>query len=74
MLDDNSSSELKPYRILMHKLSTPPTSTASTRPWLIHLAADAKTFALDEQAVLIVIDGPSSPVAAETKAPGACRL
>jgi hypothetical protein len=48
---DTSSSDLKPYSVVMHRLSTPPTTAASTTPSSIIRAAAAKTLALDEQAV-----------------------
>ena len=48
---DTSSSDLKPYSVVMHRLSTPPTTAASMTPSSIIRAAAAKTLALDEQAV-----------------------
>ena len=42
---------MKPNRTLPHKVSTPPTMAASTRPSRIIRSAVANTLALDEQAV-----------------------
>jgi hypothetical protein len=45
---------------MKHKLSTPPTTTASHKPAVIQRDALAKTLALDEQAVEIDAIGPRS--------------
>ena len=47
---DSTSSELKPHSVVRHRESTPPTTTASTRPASIIRQAEAKTLPLDEQA------------------------
>ena len=50
----------------MHRLSTPPTTAASTMPASIIRAAAANTLALDEQAVETTYAGPCKPSAART--------
>jgi hypothetical protein len=57
---------------LRHKLSTPPTTTASLSPHASQRVALAKTFALDEQAVLIVMAGPVMPSCRATNAEVEC--
>src|SRR6478672_3993607 len=55
-----SPSELKPYSVVRHSESTPPTMAASIRPAAIMRRADANTLALDEQADDTAAAGPSS--------------
>ena len=64
---ESSSSELKPYSVVRHSESTPPTMAASIRPAAIMRAAEANTLALDEQAVETTTAGPSRPKAVRTK-------
>ena len=64
---DMSCSELKPYSVVRHRLSTPPTTAASQMPAAIARRAAAKTFALDEQAVEIASAGPCKPEPRATK-------
>ena len=71
---DTSPSELKPNSTLPHRVSTPPTSAASTTPAWISRAACANTFALDEHAVATVTHGPRRPVACCTKPPSECGV
>ena len=71
---DTSSSELKPNSTLPHSVSTPPTTAASTRPRRISRSAEAKTLALDEQAVEIVSAGPSRPSASCTNIASECGV
>src|SRR6202040_153695 len=59
-LRDSSSNESNPYRIVSPRLSTPPTTAASQNPASMNRAAVANTFALEEQAVEMTIDGPFS--------------
>ena len=56
-----SSSEAKPYSVVRHSESTPPTSAASSVPSSIWRAAAANTLALDEQAVEMVVAMPAMP-------------
>ena len=56
---DTRPSELKPYSTLSHSVSTPPTIAASASPLRISRSACANTFALDEQAVATVTEGPA---------------
>ena len=71
---DTSSSELKPNSTLPHSVSTPPTTAASTRPRRISRSAEAKTLALDEQAVEMVSAGPSRPSASCTNIASECGV
>src|SRR6476659_10185458 len=73
-LADTSPSELNPYSTLLHNVSTPPTTAASTTPASISRAACANTLALDEQAVATVTQGPRNPVASCTKSPSECGV
>ena len=50
----------------MHRLSTPPTTAASTQPASIMRCAVANTLALDEQAVDTTWAGPVKASAART--------
>ena len=68
MSGDSSSSELNPYSVVKHRLSTPPTSAASTSPVASNRAALANTFALDEQAVDTTHVGPRRASACATNA------
>ena len=53
-----SSRELKPYSVVRHSESTPPTTAASMMLAAIIRCAEAKTLALDEQAEEMVATGP----------------
>ena len=57
---DSSSSELKPYSVVRHSESTPPTTAASINPASIMRRAEPNTFAPDEHADEIAIAGPRS--------------
>jgi len=57
---DSSSSERKPYSVVRHRLSTPPTTAASQIPASIRRCACANTLALEAQALETVAAGPSS--------------
>ena len=56
-----SSSEAKPYSVVRHSESTPPTSAASMVPSASWRAAAANTLALDEHAVEMVAAMPVMP-------------
>ena len=71
---DTSSSELKPNNTLSHSVSVPPTTAASTRPRRIIRSALANTFALDEQAVATVRQGPSRSKTVATKPASECGV
>ncbi len=55
---ETSCSALKPYSVMLHSESTPPTTAASQRPDWIRRLALAKTLALEEQAVEMTKAGP----------------
>src|SRR3954470_2588327 len=55
---ESAPSELNPYSVVRHRLSTPPTTAASHSPASIMRAALPNAFALDEQAVDMAIAGP----------------
>ncbi len=65
--DDTSSSERKPYSVVRHSESTPPTTAASMRPAAIIRAALPNTFALDAHAAETANDGPRMPKRRATK-------
>jgi len=67
-------SDAKPHSTLWHNASTPPTTTASTRPRRSQRSATANTLALDEQAVDTVTAGPPRPSASATNIAGACGV
>ena len=67
---DSSSSELKPYSVVRHNESTPPTTAASINPASIMRRAEPNTFAPDEHADEIAIAGPRSSKNARTNAAG----
>ncbi|EDT38332.1 hypothetical protein BamMEX5DRAFT_5884 [Burkholderia ambifaria MEX-5] len=67
---DSSSSELKPYSVVRHSESTPPTTAASISPASIIRRAEPNTFAPDEHADEIAIAGPRSAKYARTNAAG----
>jgi len=56
---DMSCKELKPYKVVKHKVSTPPTMAASIKPASNILRAVLNTLALDEHAEEITTAGPS---------------
>ena len=58
---DIRPSELKPYRVVRHRESTPPTTAASISPAAIMRRAEANTLALDEQADDTTTAGPARP-------------
>src|SRR5258706_529084 len=60
-------SELKPYSVVRHSESTPPTTAASIRPAEIIRRADANTLALDEHADDTTTAGPPRPRACRAK-------
>src|SRR5581483_8484039 len=57
----SNPSEPKPYNVVRHRLSAPPTTAASQNPASIMRAAVPNTLALEEQAVDTTSDGPDSP-------------
>ena len=63
-----SSSEAKPYSVVRHSESTPPTTAASARPAAISRSAAANALADDEQAVEMANAGPRTPSSSRTKA------
>ncbi len=63
-----SCSEAKPYSVVRHRESTPPTTAASMVPSCNWRAAAANTLALDEQALDRLMAMPSMPKASRTKA------
>ena len=62
-----SSSDEKPYSVVRHSESTPPTMAASASPALIMRSAAANALADDEQAVEMVNAGPRTPSPSRTK-------
>ena len=65
---ESSSSESKPYSVVRHRLSTPPTTAASIRPASSMRRAEPNTFAPDEHADDTDTDGPRSAKNARTNA------
>ena len=51
---DRASNEPKPFRVMRQRVSAPPTTAASASPQRISRRAEAKTLALEEQAVAMV--------------------
>ena len=72
---DTDSSALKPAMVNSHRASTPPATTASTRPAFSRRAPEISAFAPDEQAVEITWAGPqvpSSPASHSAALPISC--
>ena len=62
-----SCSEAKPYSVVRHSESTPPTMAASASPVAISRSAAANALADDEQAVEMANAGPRRPSRSRTK-------
>src|SRR5687768_416379 len=66
-LGETSSREWKPYNVVRHRESAPPTTAASQRPASIMRRALANTLAVVAQAEETTKAGPSSPSRRLTK-------
>src|SRR2546421_5488080 len=64
-----SSSERKPYSVVRHSVSAPPTTAASQTPAAIMRAALPNTFEVEEQADDTTSDGPLRSRLRRTKSP-----